>query len=170
MTKLSQMQCGICVDCVPQVDGGSGFTNCDDAHAAETAGGKLQLTTSELTTPLKWVAEAYFVHLIVRHRRPVYRHINGDMALNVPSIAAFIDGYLAEKRTKECRQKLYLSLLNFRAMEDEHDKAWLVNWGGVPLLTPRGLRLVDAMFNRLGFMAEEVDLTNCDMLGKTDAH
>lgn len=50
------------------------------------------------------------------------------------------------------------------------DKAWLVNWGGVSLLTPRGLRLIDAMFNRLGFMAEEVDLTNCDMLGKRDAH
>ncbi|BDS20976.1 hypothetical protein ACV8TN_05410 [Citrobacter freundii] len=170
MTKFPKEQCGICAECVPQVNGGSGFTNCADAHAAETAGDKLQLMKNMRTKPLEWVAEAYFVHLLVRHRRPVYRHINGDIALNVPSIGAFIDGYLAEKRNPEQRQKLYLSLLNFRAMEAEDDKAWLVNWGGVSLLTPRGLRLIDAMFNRLGFMAEEVDLTNCDMLGKRDAH
>ncbi len=28
-------QCGICANCVPQVNGGSGFSNCADAHAAQ---------------------------------------------------------------------------------------------------------------------------------------
>ncbi|WP_343439681.1 hypothetical protein [Enterobacter hormaechei] len=28
-------QCGICAQCVPQIDGGSGFSNCAEAHAAE---------------------------------------------------------------------------------------------------------------------------------------
>ena len=28
-------QCGICADCVPQIDGGSGFSNCAEAHAAQ---------------------------------------------------------------------------------------------------------------------------------------
>ncbi|MFS9379441.1 hypothetical protein QNN88_01920 [Citrobacter sp. ANG330] len=27
-------QCGICADCVPQINGGSGFNNCEEAHAA----------------------------------------------------------------------------------------------------------------------------------------
>lgn len=48
MTELTQMQCGICAGCVPQVDGGSGFTNCADAHAAETVGDKMQLTNKQL--------------------------------------------------------------------------------------------------------------------------
>ncbi|EKW0741603.1 hypothetical protein N0P44_001591 [Citrobacter freundii] len=48
MTELNQMQCGICAGCVPQVDGGSGFTNCADAHAAETAGDKMQYTKEQL--------------------------------------------------------------------------------------------------------------------------
>ncbi|MGK4483149.1 hypothetical protein ACKU2Z_12875 [Citrobacter freundii] len=43
MTKFTKEQCGICAECVPQVDGGSGFTNCADAHAADTAGDKLHL-------------------------------------------------------------------------------------------------------------------------------
>lgn len=48
MTKYTKEQCGICAECVPQVNGGSGFTNCADAHAAETAGDKLQLTNKQL--------------------------------------------------------------------------------------------------------------------------
>lgn len=120
--------------------------------------------------PLEWVSEAYFVHLLVKHRRPVYRHINGDIALNRATISSFVDSYLAEKRTTAQRQKLYLSLLNFRVMEAEDAREWLVNWGGVPLLTPRGAHLIDAMFNRLGFMAEEVNLKNSWQLGKMDAH
>lgn len=28
-------QCGICAKCVPQINGGSGFSNCAEAHAAE---------------------------------------------------------------------------------------------------------------------------------------
>ncbi|EAN0852635.1 hypothetical protein D7C21_14905 [Salmonella enterica] len=27
--------CGICTNCVPQIDGGSGFNNCAEAHAAQ---------------------------------------------------------------------------------------------------------------------------------------
>lgn len=167
-------QCGICVNCVPQVGGGSGFTNCADAHAAETAGDKMQFTKEQLIEkmggkPLQWIGEVYFIHLLVKHRRPVYRHINGDIALNMASISAFIDGYLAEKRSLSQRHHLYLSLLNLKDMEAEDAKEWFVNWGGVPLLTPRGIRFINAMFNRLGYMAEEIDLTNCDKLGRKDA-
>ncbi len=119
---------------------------------------------------LIYVSEAYFLYLVAKHHRPVYRHVNGDIALNRAAISSFVDGYLAEKRTQEQRQKLYLSILNLRAMEAENAKEWLVNFGGVPLLTSRGVRLIDAMFNRLGFMAEEVDLKNSWRLGKMDAH
>lgn len=36
--ELSNLgQCGICADCVPQINGGSGFTDCAAAHAAQMA-------------------------------------------------------------------------------------------------------------------------------------
>lgn len=44
MAEFTKEQCGICAECVPQINGGSGFTNRADAHAAETAGDKMQLT------------------------------------------------------------------------------------------------------------------------------
>lgn len=36
-TITNNKQCGICADCVPQIDGGSGFNNCAEAHAAQMA-------------------------------------------------------------------------------------------------------------------------------------
>ncbi|HGW6103698.1 TPA: hypothetical protein ACNIQM_001826 [Citrobacter werkmanii] len=33
----SKGYCGICADCVPQINGGSGFNNCEEAHAAQMA-------------------------------------------------------------------------------------------------------------------------------------
>jgi hypothetical protein len=33
--KLTENVCGICANCVPQIDGGSGFKTCAEAHAAE---------------------------------------------------------------------------------------------------------------------------------------
>lgn len=115
---------------------------------------------------LNWVSEAYLLHLMSKHRRPVYRHINGDIALNMPSIHAFIDGYLAEKRSSEKREQIYLTLLDFDAMDKAGDPSLLVDWGGIPMLNARGLRLINAMFNRLGYMAMDVDFTNCDVLAK----
>ncbi|HGY5109411.1 hypothetical protein [Citrobacter europaeus] len=59
-------QCGICVNCVPQVGGGSGFTNCADAHAAEAAGDKMQFTKEQLIgyarnhiKHAEWLAEKF---------------------------------------------------------------------------------------------------------------
>lgn len=47
--KLTNNQCGICADCVPQIDGGSGFNNCAEAHAAQTAGDKAAMNNKQLT-------------------------------------------------------------------------------------------------------------------------
>ncbi|EGF4813903.1 hypothetical protein ICF92_003248 [Escherichia coli] len=51
--EYTKEQCGICAECVPQVNGGSGFTNCADAHAAETAGNKMQYTKEQLIEKLE---------------------------------------------------------------------------------------------------------------------
>lgn len=48
MNKSTREECGICAECVPQINGGSGFTNCADAHAAETAGDKMPFTKEQL--------------------------------------------------------------------------------------------------------------------------
>lgn len=31
---INNKQCGICADCAPQIGGGSGFNNCEEAYAA----------------------------------------------------------------------------------------------------------------------------------------
>lgn len=36
-SKLTNGQCGICANCAPQINGGSGFINCGEAHAAQFA-------------------------------------------------------------------------------------------------------------------------------------
>lgn len=160
---ISLRQCGICADCAPQINGGSGFQNCLEAHVA-------QQEDDGRAKAIKWVSEGYLLYLIVKHRRPVYRHVNGDISLNKESISAFIDEYLAERNAPGKRMQIYLSLLDFETMEnDSSNQSFLVNWGGVPTLNKRGIRLINAMFNRLGFMAEEIDLTNCDELGRKDA-
>lgn len=60
--------CGICANCVPQIDGGSGFHNCAEAHAAQLAEDKTvlndqiqPLTDSELTR-LIWGLKAEGFH------------------------------------------------------------------------------------------------------------
>lgn len=61
--------CGICADFVPQIDGGSGFHHCAEAHAAQLAEDKAvindqiqPLTDSELTR-LIWGLKAEGFHL-----------------------------------------------------------------------------------------------------------
>ncbi|EHK0699951.1 hypothetical protein ICL29_004077 [Salmonella enterica] len=102
---------------------------------------------------LTWLSEAYLIHLVSLHRRPVYRHENGDIALDRHSIATFVDGYFEERRSSVSRRDLYLRLLHLK----EPDKGdYLAYWGEPPRLTPRGIRLINAMFQRFGLMAEEM--------------
>lgn len=46
--KLTNNQCGICADCVPQINGGSGFNNCAEAHAAQLAEDKAVMNTIKI--------------------------------------------------------------------------------------------------------------------------
>ncbi len=105
---------------------------------------------------LDLISEAFLIHQVSLHRRAVYRHINGDIAINSPSISAFIDGYLSERWSPEKRAKLYLRLIDFDAMESRNADSYLIYWGEVAKLKPRGIKLINAMFNRFGFMAEEM--------------
>ncbi len=45
--------CGICADCVPKIDGGSGFKNCEEAHAAQMAEDKA-MTNNQFTDELHY--------------------------------------------------------------------------------------------------------------------
>ncbi|EAA7948179.1 hypothetical protein KPL88_000646 [Salmonella enterica] len=35
INNLTDGDCGICANCAPQINGGSGFKNCAEAHAAQ---------------------------------------------------------------------------------------------------------------------------------------
>lgn len=101
---------------------------------------------------LMWLSESYLVHLVSLHRRPVFRHENGDIMLSCQTIACFVDGYFAERRTLAYRQYLYAKLL---ILDKSNESGYLAHFGETPRLKPRGIRLLNAMFNRFGFMIEE---------------
>lgn len=101
--------------------------------------------------PLNWLSEAYVVHLTSIHRRPVYRHENGDIALSCHAIAAFVDGYFGERYSQEKRSAMYARLV---VTDDFDSKGYFVCLGTPPRLKPRGIRLVNAMLQRFGLMVE----------------
>lgn len=108
-----------------------------------------------LRKSLEYVSEAYLIHLVTMHRRPVFRHVNGDIAVNFVSLAAFIDGYLAERQPEDKRAARYMSLLDFEEMSVAKENH-LADWGPVAMIKPRGIRYINAMFKRYGEMIQEL--------------
>lgn len=101
---------------------------------------------------LTWVCDAYLFHLVSLHRRPVYRHLYGDISLNQPSLQSFIDSYLADKGwDMERRRAHYINILDMIAYMQLSNSSF-IDWGTVPTLTPRGIRWFNACFSRLGDM------------------
>ena len=109
-----------------------------------------------LQRALSLVSDAYLLHLIALHRRPVYRHANGDIALNSHCIEGFIDGYLCERWSAPKRAGMYMRMLDIDAMCNPKTEGYFVHWGAIPQLKPMGRRFIDAMFNRYGEMIEEL--------------
>lgn len=98
------------------------------------------------------VADAYLFHLVSLHRRPVYRHQHGDISLNQPALRGFIDSYLEDKGwSLERRMAHYTSMLDLIAYMERSNSSF-IDWGSVPTLTQRGIRWMNACFDRLGEM------------------
>jgi hypothetical protein len=102
------------------------------------------------------LTDAYLFHQVSMHRRPVYRHQHGDIHLNQPSVSAFLDSHLAEKGwSLERRWAWFQRCLDLDAyMHRENSK--FIDWGTVPELKPRGIRWINACFERLGEMVEDL--------------
>lgn len=105
---------------------------------------------------LQWLADAYLFHLVSMHRRPVYRHQFGDISLSQHAVQGFMDTHLAEKRmTIRERRNRYITLLDMDAYAARKNSDF-VDWGTVPKLKPRGIRWMNACFNRYGEMVQEL--------------
>ncbi|WP_033748571.1 hypothetical protein [Pantoea sp. NGS-ED-1003] len=101
---------------------------------------------------LQWLADAYLFHLVSMHRRPVFRHQYGDISLSQHAVQGFIDTHLAEKgKGLKERRARYISLLDMDAFAEGINSDF-VDWGTVPKLKPRGIRWINACFNRYGEM------------------
>lgn len=101
---------------------------------------------------LTWLADAYLFYLVSMHRRPVYRHQHGDISLNQPAVHGFIDTYLQDKGWSiERRWRWYMRALDIEAYAERKNSEF-IDWGTVPLLTPRGIKWMNACFWRLGEM------------------
>lgn len=104
---------------------------------------------------LTWVTDAYLFHLVRMHRRPVYRHLHGDISLNQPSVQGFIDSYLADKGwSVERRWYRYMRILDL-IPHMERNNSNFIDWGTVPNLKPRGVQWLNACFWQLGEMVNE---------------
>nr|DAY67311.1 MAG TPA: hypothetical protein [Caudoviricetes sp.] len=119
---------------------------------AKLAEYSLNKSQTQPSPALMWLSESYLVHLVSLHRRPVFRHENGEIMLSCQTIACFVDEYFAERRTLAYRQYLYAKLL---ILDKPNESGYLAHLGETPRLKPRGIRLLNAMFNRFGFMIEE---------------
>lgn len=105
---------------------------------------------------LQWLADAYLFHLVSMHRRPVYRHQFGDISLSQHAVQSFIDTHLAEKSmTIRDRRNRYITLLDMDACATRKNSDF-VDWGTVPKLKPRGIRWMNACFNRCGEMIQDL--------------
>ncbi|EDV2725998.1 hypothetical protein YV85_001052 [Salmonella enterica subsp. enterica] len=118
---------------------------------AKLAEYSLNKSQTQPSPTLMWLSESYLVHLVSLHRRPVFRHENGDIMLSCQTIACFVDEYFAERRTLAYRQYLYAKLL---ILDKPNESGYLAHLGETPRLKPRGIRVLNAMFNRFGFMIE----------------
>lgn len=71
-------QCGVCENCAPQINGGSGFNNCEEAYAAQLTGDAVinnRLTDEQLNVAIEFV-----------HNRYKAAKINGHMLMTDESI------------------------------------------------------------------------------------
>jgi hypothetical protein len=104
---------------------------------------------------LTWVCDAYLFYLVSLHRRPIYRHAYGDISLNQPALQGFIDSYLIDKGWDIERRLVHyidiLDLIKYMGRKNSN----FIDWGTVPVLTPRGIRWLNACFSRLGEMVNE---------------
>lgn len=105
---------------------------------------------------LQWLADAYLFYLVSMHRRPVFRHQYGNISLSQHAVQGFIDTHLEEKGLglKERRAR-YTKLLDIDAFANRTNSDF-VDWGTVPKLKPRGIRWMNACFNRYGEMVQEL--------------
>lgn len=105
---------------------------------------------------LDQVSEAYLLRQVAIHRRPVYRHIHGDISLSRQTLSVFIDGYFESKKTPYQRLSMYQDILAWDVMLDEPKKDYLSDLGNIPVLNARGVRLINAMLERYGRMVFEM--------------
>lgn len=123
------------------------------------ASNKLQMQSKAMETiqerhqqVLTWVADAYLFYLTSMHRRPVYRHLYGDISLNQPAMQGFIDSYLEGKGWSiERRWHRYVRIIDLEDYNQRRNSEF-IDWGTVPVLKPRGIRWLNACFLRLGEM------------------
>jgi len=104
---------------------------------------------------LVMISDAYLFYLVSLHRRPIYRHQYGDISLNQPALQGFLDPYLESKGwSMKKRSEWYLRILDLQSYTQRNNSKF-IDWGTVPTLKPRGIRWINACFNRLGEMVNE---------------
>ncbi|PEH74126.1 hypothetical protein CRM76_02055 [Edwardsiella tarda] len=109
------------------------------------------------------VAEAYLLHLVSIHRRPVYRHEAGDIEVDRNFLTGLLDGYIKERHPPAWRARFCIRLL--RPLYELPDNRVVFVGGRPPMLNRLGIRHMNALVCQFADMLVDMDLRDgCGML------
>ncbi|MFP2504382.1 hypothetical protein [Buttiauxella gaviniae] len=106
---------------------------------------------------LKWVSDAFIILQTATHRRPVYRHRYGDIALTFISLSRWLDSQLeATGKTMGQRGAQFVDFIDWDKWEHEknNQQGYLYSMGAIPSLTMNGIAWINCQLNQLGDMLQ----------------
>lgn len=122
---------------------------------------KIVLSRQEgpVETCLERVCDAYVIHKVSLHRRPVYRHQHGDIELNKHGLMGLLDGRLSTFLSPTARAGVFLRCLHEEFRTDipysAEKEGFLFSMGPNPTLTQRATRWIDGVLQEYGDMVNE---------------
>lgn len=156
-TITNNKQCGICADCVPQINGGSGFNNCAEAHAAQMAEDKVmdnKLTGLGANHPANGPLTTERLGHVrdVLHRNLKYSN-GGSMDYIIADAVKAIDELLAGRKAEPVA---YIGINMLKDMRDEcrqSGRVWINDTGlgdCIPLYTAPPVPVItDELIDRI---------------------
>ncbi|MER3384925.1 hypothetical protein [Pectobacterium aroidearum] len=106
---------------------------------------------------LEWVCEAFLIHQVATHRRAVYRHQYGDIAISAMALQGFVDTHLKDAgQAVERRFSWYMSILDTEWENGVKHDEYLAYWGQPSRLTNVGISWFNCLLDQFGDVVQEL--------------
>ncbi|MCW2485758.1 hypothetical protein J5069_07585 [Candidatus Symbiopectobacterium sp. NZEC127] len=106
---------------------------------------------------LEWTCEAFLIHQVAMHRRAIYRHRYGDIAICSIALQGFIDTHLEDSGySMERRFNWYMTILDTAHEDAVKHESFLAYWGQPTKLTHGGIHWFNCLLDQFGDMVQEL--------------